>query len=112
MSKHAPHSLSEIARSFLKLGTTAFGGPAVHVALMEEEFVRRRAWLSHDTFLELWAACQLIPGPNSTEMALHIGHHRGGWRGLLVAGACFITPSVLIVMALAWLYTFYDRSQA
>jgi chromate transporter len=89
---------------FLRLGTTAFGGPAVHISLMEEEVVRRRRWLSRDRFLDLLGAANLIPGPNSTEMAIHVGHDQAGWRGLLVAGACFIVPAMLIVMAIGWAY--------
>jgi len=97
-------SLGELARIFLKLGTVSFGGPAAHIAMMEDEVVRRRAWLTHDEFLDLVGAVNLIPGPNSTEMAIHVGRERAGWRGLLVAGACFILPAVLIVGAIAWAY--------
>ena len=97
-------SLSELALLFLKLGTTAFGGPAAHIAMMEDEVVRRRQWLTHAEFLDLLGATNLIPGPNSTEMAIHIGHRRAGWPGLLVAGACFILPAALIVTAIAWAY--------
>jgi chromate transporter len=97
-------TLREIAVSFLRLGTTAFGGPAAHIAMMEQEFVRRRGWLSHEEFLDMLGATSLIPGPNSTEMALHIGHQRGGWKGLVVGGVCFIIPAMLIVIALAWTY--------
>ena len=96
--------LREVALSFLRLGTTAFGGPAAHIAMMEEEFVRRRGWLSHAEFLDMLGATNLIPGPNSTEMAIHIGHQRGGWKGLVVGGVCFIVPAMLIVMAAAWAY--------
>jgi chromate transporter len=98
-----PPRLREIAVSFLRLGTTAFGGPA-HIAMMEEEFVRRRGWISHEEFLDMLGATNLIPGPNSTEMAIHIGHQRAGWKGLVVAGVCFIVPAMLIVMAAAWAY--------
>ena len=97
-------TLREIAVSFLRLGTTAFGGPAAHIAMMEQEFVRRRGWLSHEEFLDMLGATSLIPGPNSTEMAIHIGHQRGGWKGLVVGGVCFIIPAMLIVMAAAWAY--------
>lgn len=97
-------SLGEIARLFLKLGTIAFGGPAAHVAMMEDEVVRRRRWLTHAEFLDYLGATNLIPGPNSTELAIHIGHARGGWPGLLVAGVCFILPATLIVGTLAWAY--------
>jgi chromate transporter len=99
-----PTRLREIAVSFLRLGTTAFGGPAAHIAMMEEEFVRRRGWISHEEFLDMLGATNLIPGPNSTEMAIHIGHQRAGWKGLVVAGVCFIVPAMLIVMAAAWAY--------
>ncbi len=96
--------LQEVAWLFLKLGTIGFGGPAAHVAMMEEEVVRRRGWLSHEEFIDLVGATNLIPGPNSTEMAIHIGHTRAGFAGLLVAGACFILPATLIVTACAWAY--------
>ncbi len=99
--------LRELAQLFLKLGATAFGGPAAHIAMMEEEVVRRRGWLSHTEFLDLLSATNLIPGPNSTEMAIHIGHRRAGAAGLLVAGACFIVPASLIVLGLAWVYVRY-----
>lgn len=102
-------SLRELAAVFLKLGTTAFGGPAVHVALMEEEFVRRRRWLTHEEFLDLLGATNLIPGPNSTEMAIHIGLRRAGWRGLAVAGLCFIAPAALMVLAIAMIYERYGQ---
>jgi len=99
--------LVELAALFLKLGTIAFGGPAAHIAMMEEEVVRRRRWLDHQRFVDLLGATNLIPGPNSTEMAIHIGLLRAGWRGLVVAGACFIVPAMLIVWALAALYVRY-----
>ena len=97
--------LKQIALSFLRLGTTAFGGPAAHIAMMEEEFVRRRGWVSYADFLDMLGASNLVPGPSSTEMAIHIGHQRAGWRGLVVAGVCFILPAMLIVMVCAWAYT-------
>ena len=96
--------LSDIARVFLKLGFIGFGGPAVHIAMMEEEVVRKRKWFTHDHFLDLIGATNLIPGPNSTEMALHCGRERGGWKGLLIAGACFILPAVIITGIIAWAY--------
>ena len=96
--------LNELAWLFLKLGTIGFGGPAAHIALMEDEVVRRRGWLSHEKFIDLVGATNLIPGPNSTEMAIHIGHARAGFPGLLVAGACFILPATLIVTACAGAY--------
>lgn len=100
-------SLKEIALLFLKLGATAFGGPAAHVAMMEEEVVRKRQWLTQQEFLDLLGATNLMPGPNSTELAIHIGHSRGGWQGLLVAGTCFILPAFFIVATLAWVYVTY-----
>jgi chromate transporter len=99
--------LKEIALPFLRLGVTAFGGPAAHIAMMEDEFVRRRRWLSHQQFLDLLGATNLIPGPNSTEMAIHIGYQRAGWRGLLTGGFCFIVPAALMVTAMAWAYLRY-----
>ena len=102
-------ALLELARLFLKLGATAFGGPAAHIAMMEDEVVRRRGWLSRDEFLDLLGATNLIPGPNSTEMAIHVGHRRAGWAGLLVAGVCFIVPATAIVWVLAWVYVRYGR---
>lgn len=96
--------LAELAGLFLKLGTISFGGPAAHTALMEEEVVRRRKWLTAAEFLDLVGATNLIPGPNSTELAIHIGHRRAGWPGLIVAGACFILPAMLIVSVIAWAY--------
>ena len=95
-------TLRELALLFLRLGATAFGGPAVHIAMMEEEVVRRRRWLSHEDFLDLVSATNLIPGPSSTELAIHIGHRRAGWRGLIVAGSCFILPAALMTGALGW----------
>ncbi|WAM25408.1 chromate efflux transporter [Myxococcus sp. NMCA1] len=98
-------SLRELAVLFLRLGTFAFGGPAAHIAMMEDEVVRRRGWLSREEFVDLLGATNLIPGPNSTELAIHIGHRRAGWPGLLVAGACFILPAFFMVAAIAWAYT-------
>ena len=102
-----PTSLRELAVLFLRLGTIAFGGPAAHIAMMEDEVVRRRSWLTREEFLDLLGATNLIPGPNSTEMAIHIGHRRRGWKGLIVAGSCFILPAMLIVWAIAWAYVRY-----
>jgi len=96
--------LRELALLFLKLGTVAFGGPAAHIAMMEDEVVHRRGWITHEAFLDMVGACNLIPGPNSTEMAIHIGHRRAGFAGLAVAGACFIVPAVAITIAIAWAY--------
>ena len=94
----------ELAILFLKLGVTAFGGPAAHIAMMHTEMVKRRKWLDDGEFLDLLGATNLIPGPNSTEMAIHIGYLRAGWPGLIIAGTCFILPAMLIVIALAWIY--------
>jgi chromate transporter len=105
-------SLRELAALFLRLGTTAFGGPAAHIAMMEDEVVRRRAWLTREEFLDLLGATNLIPGPNSTEMAIHIGHRRAGFPGLVVAGASFILPATIIVAAIAWAYESYGRLPA
>ena len=91
-------SLWEIAYCFLLLGFTAFGGPAAHVAMMEEELVHKRRWLDRQHFLDLIAAISFIPGPNSTELAIALGRLRGGWRGLFVAGACFIVPAVIMFL--------------
>jgi chromate transporter len=98
----------ELFSLFLRLGFTAFGGPAAHVAMMRNEVVAKRKWLSDQEFLDLLGATNLIPGPNSTEMAHHIGYLRGGWRGMLVAGISFIAPAMLIVIALAYLYVRYN----
>jgi chromate transporter len=100
-------ALKEVATLFLKLGCIGFGGPAVHIALMEKEVVGKRKWLSQTEFLDLVGATNLIPGPNSTEMTMHIGQERAGWKGLVVAGVCFIFPAVLITGILAWAYRRY-----
>jgi chromate transporter len=100
-----PDRLREVALLFLRLGFTAFGGPAAHVALMEAEVVVRRKWVTREEFLDLFAATNLIPGPNSTEMAIHLGYRRAGTKGLVVAGACFILPAALITAAFAVAYT-------
>jgi chromate transporter len=97
-------SLGEIALVFLRLGTIAFGGPAAHLAMMEEEFVQRRRWITHAEFLDRLAAANLIPGPSSTEVAIFVGQLKRGWRGLIVAGSCFIIPAALMVSAIAWVY--------
>jgi len=96
--------LGQVATLFLKLGATAFGGPAAHIAMMRNETVKRHQWLSDEEFLDLVGATNLIPGPNSTEMAIHIGYLRAGWPGLLVGGFCFIAPAMLIVLAFAWAF--------
>src|ERR1700691_599736 len=104
--------LGELALFFLRLGTTAFGGPAAHIAIMEDELVRRRKWLSREKFLDLLGASNLIPGPSSSELAIHIGYLRGGWKGLLIAGSCFILPAALMVAGLGWLYVRFGRLPA
>lgn len=96
--------LGEVAAFFLRLGFTAFGGPAAHMAIMHDEVVSRRKWLTDEQFLDLLGATNLIPGPNSTEMAIHIGYVRAGWAGLILAGVCFIAPAMAMVLGLAWLY--------
>ena len=102
-----PVSLAEIALLFLKLGTIAFGGPAAHIAMMEDEFVRRRKWLTRQEFLDRLGASNLIPGPSSTEMAIHIGFSKRGWPGLVVAGCCFIVPAGVLVALIAAAYVRY-----
>ncbi|HUP43249.1 MAG TPA: chromate efflux transporter [Thermoanaerobaculia bacterium] len=99
--------LGELARLFLKLGVIGFGGPAAHIAMLEDEVVRRRRWLDRQHFLDLVGATNLIPGPNSTEMAMHVGFERAGWLGLATSGACFILPAVAIAGGFAWLYVTY-----
>ena len=102
----------ELAVLFLRLGITAFGGPAAHIAMMRAEVVERLKWLSDREFLDLLAATNLIPGPNSTEMAIHLGYRRAGLPGLLVAGSCFILPAALIVGGIAWGYSRYGETPA
>ena len=97
-------ALRELALLFLRLGTLSMGGPAAHIAMMEDEVVRRRRWMTHERFLDMLGVCNLIPGPNSTEMAIHVGQLRAGFAGLVVAGACFIMPAAAIVLAIAWMY--------
>lgn len=106
--KQQRQRLKELALVFLKLGTIAFGGPAAHIAMMDDEVVKRRQWLSRETLLDLLGVTNLIPGPNSTELAIHIGYERAGWRGLIIAGSCFILPAMLIVWALAAIYARYQ----
>ncbi len=100
-------SLGQLALAFLRLGTIAFGGPAAHLAMMEEEFVRRRRWISQAEFLDRMAAANLIPGPSSTETTIFIGQLKRGWRGLIVAGSCFLLPAAVIVSLIAWAYVRY-----
>ena len=102
----------EVAGLFLRLGLTAFGGPAAHVALMHDEMVVRRKWVSEDRFLELFGAANLIPGPTSTEMAIYLGVQRVGWPGLVLGGLCFILPAMLIVLGLSWAYVQYGSTPA
>lgn len=106
---HEQHQrLQELAAVFLKLGAIAFGGPAAHIAMMDDEVVKRRRWMSHEALLDLLGVTSLIPGPNSTELAIHIGYERAGWRGLAVAGTCFILPAMTLVWLLAALYVRYQ----
>jgi chromate transporter len=100
-------TLADLAREFLRLGFVAYGGPAAHVAMMEEDFVRRRAWVTRERFLDLVGAVSLLPGPSSTELAIYLGEIRAGLAGLIVAGACFILPAAVLVAGLAWVYLRY-----
>src|SRR5690606_32825043 len=102
-------ALKEVAKVFFKLGSIAFGGPAAHIAMMEDEVVKKRKWMTHQHFLDLVGATNLIPGPNSTEMTMHCGHERAGWKGLIIAGVCFVFPAVTITMVFAWLYQQYGQ---
>lgn len=102
--------LREVLLVFLRLGFTAFGGPAAHISLFQQEFVRRRKWLTDGQFLDLLGATNLIPGPNSTEMAIHIGFLRAGWPGLVGGGLAFTLPAMLIVMAFSWAYVRYGST--
>ncbi|MFN8573938.1 MAG: chromate efflux transporter [Gemmatimonadaceae bacterium] len=105
-------TLTELAVLFLRLGATSFGGPVAHIAMMEDEVVHRRAWLTREAFLDLVGATNLIPGPNSTELAMHVGHQRAGWRGLVVSGVAFILPAAILVGVLAWGYVRYGSLPA
>jgi chromate transporter len=105
-------SLKELAHFFLRLGTTAFGGPAAHIAIMEDELVRRRKWLSREKFLDLLGASSLIPGPSSSELAIHIGYLRAGWMGLVIGGVCFILPAAVLVAVIAWAYARFGHLPA
>ncbi|HUN61489.1 MAG TPA: chromate transporter, partial [Candidatus Sulfotelmatobacter sp.] len=104
-----PAGLGEIAKEFLRLGFVAFGGPPVHFAMMEERFVRQKKWLSHERFLDLIGAVNLLPGPSSTELTIYLGEVRAGLPGLLVAGLCFILPSAMMVAGLAWAYEQFGK---
>lgn len=108
----ARRRLGELSRLFLRLGVTAFGGPAAHIAMMHDEVVRRRQWVTDDRFVDLVGATNLIPGPNSTELAIHLGWERAKGRGLIVAGVCFIVPAALIVGILAWIYVEHGDTPA
>ena len=109
-SANRPHShLGEVARLFLKLGFTAFGGPAAHIAMMREAVVTRRQWITDERFADLLGAVNLIPGPSSTELGIYLGYVRAGWPGLIVGGVCFIGPALLIVLALAWGYVAFGQ---
>jgi chromate transporter len=99
--------LREVAALFLRLGFTAFGGPAAHIAMMRDEVVGRRQWVSAERFADLMGIANLIPGPTSTELAIYLGYVRAGWPGLLLGGICFIGPAMLMVLALAWAYVTY-----
>lgn len=107
MNKLPLSRLGEVAKLFLKLGIIGFGGPVAHIAMIEDEVVKRRQWLTREHFLDLLGATNLIPGPNSTEMAIHIGYIYAGWLGLIVAGVCFILPAVVITGVFAWIYVKY-----
>lgn len=102
-------TLSEVAKVFFKLGCFAFGGPAAHIAMMEEEVVTKRKWMTKQYFLDLIGATNLVPGPNSTEMTMHCGHERAGWKGLFVAGICFIVPAIIITGIFGWVYAEYGH---
>lgn len=108
--KEKPEKLKELALLFFRLGVTAFGGPPAHIAMMHDEVVTRRKWLEEQQFLDLMGATNLIPGPNSTQMALHMGYSRAGWRGMIVTGSSFILPSAFLVLALTWLYARYGTT--
>ncbi|GAA1544583.1 chromate efflux transporter [Nocardioides humi] len=112
MSPAPAGSTREVASVFLRLGLIAFGGPVAHIALMREELVRRRGWVTDRRFADLMGATNLIPGPNSTELAIHLGHDRARGRGLVLAGVCFILPAALMVAALAWAYVEYGDTPA
>ncbi|MDM1044330.1 chromate efflux transporter [Myroides sp. 1354] len=102
-------SLKEIVKVFTKLGIIGFGGPAAHIAMMREEVVVKRKWMDEQHFLDLLGATNLIPGPNSTEMAIHIGYDKAGWKGLIIAGLCFILPAVFLTGVLAYFYKNYGE---
>ena len=109
-SKGSKGSAGEAAKLFLKLGTIAFGGPAAHIAIMRDEVVVRRRWVSEERFLDLLGAANLIPGPSSTELAIYLGYERAGWVGLVLSGVCFIFPAMVMVLAFAWAYVLYGAT--
>ncbi len=104
--------LRELALLYLRLGTTAFGGPAAHIAMMEDEIVRRRRWLTREEFLDLLGVINLLPGPNSTKMAIQIGCRVAGWPGLLMGGLCFILPAALLTLAIVFYVRYGTIPQA
>lgn len=106
---NSERNLRDVALLFLRLGLTAFGGPAAHTAMMQNEIVEKRKWMTVQHFLDLAGATNLIPGPNSTELAIHIGKERAGWKGMIIAGLCFILPAVIFTACLAWLYKEYGQ---
>lgn len=108
--QEAHGSIRELALLFTRLGFTAFGGPAAHISMLHDEVVTRRRWLDDQRFLDMIGVTNLIPGPNSTEMTMHVGHERAGWLGLITAGVCFIVPAALIVTLLAWAYVEYGAT--
>lgn len=105
-------SLLDLLQVFLTIGVIGFGGPAAHVALMRREIVERRNWLTESRFLQMFAACSLIPGPSSTELAMFLGYDQAGWRGLLLAGSAFITPAAVLMVIIAWIYTRFSTAPA
>ena len=107
-----PGRLRDVAALFLKLGFTAFGGPAAHIAMMHDEVVKRRKWVDEQRFLDLFGAANMIPGPSSTELAIYLGYQRAGWAGLVLGGVCFILPAMLIVLGLAWAYVRFGAAPA
>jgi len=110
MNQHSPGSVGEVLRLAVRLGFTAFGGPAAHIAMLHDEVVTRRGWVDEQHFLDMVGATNLVPGPNSTEMVIHVGYHRAGWKGLIAGGVGFILPAALIVGILAWAYVTYGST--
>ncbi len=112
MPSSTPGSVAEVLRYFFRLGCIAFGGPAAHIAIMHRELVSQRRWLTDQELVDLLGVTNLIPGPNSTEMTMHLGAMRAGWRGLWLAGFAFVLPAIVIVTALAWAYVEYGSTPA